>query len=165
MQVASATQLAPSPEPLSLRQPVAALVQRSHVHCVQASLSRPNKQVCIALSRLHFTSQPSPLREFPSSQSSPRSTTPLPHTGAQSESAFAFELFQQHPSPLYARVIETWVQTTLQFVSLPVRTSSVQGSSSRQLAAQGVALPGSHVSPEAGSTTPSPQRAEQSLSS
>jgi hypothetical protein len=107
MQFASATQFALPPAPLPVRQLVAAALQRSHVHCAHASFSRPDKHVCVALSRMQSTPQPSPGRKLPSSQPSLRSTTPLPHTGAQSESAVAFEPIQQHPSSSYGRVIET----------------------------------------------------------
>jgi hypothetical protein len=76
----------------------------------------------------------------------------------------AFVFCQQQPSPSIADAIATCVQATLQFTSLPVRTSSVHGSPSPQSCGHGVALDGSHVSPAALSTTPSPHRAEQSLS-
>jgi hypothetical protein len=101
---------------------------------------------------------------LPSSQASPGSTIALPHTAAQSESAFALVFCQQQPSPLIAEPIATCVHVTLQFMSLPLRTSSVHGSSSRQSCGHGVLLDGSHVSPAALSTTASPHRAEQSLS-
>jgi hypothetical protein len=56
-------------------------------------------------SRWHMSSQPSPGAVPPSSHSSPISTTPLPHTGAQSLSVLALAPGGQQPSPSIAWVI------------------------------------------------------------
>src|SRR6266568_9213808 len=58
--------------------------------------------------------QPSPLVVLPSSHCSPASTTPLPHTGAQSLSSLALAPFGQQPSPLAGSVIAAWAHAAVQ---------------------------------------------------
>jgi hypothetical protein len=74
------------------------------------------------------------------SQVSPLSTAPLPHTAAQSLSLFRLQVPDpppgQQPSPAMHAVIGVFVQATLQLAFDPVRTSAVQ------------ALPSLHVIPE-----------------
>ena len=88
---------------------------------------------------------------MPSSQSvgqlpshvSPFSTTPLPQTGWQSLSLFAFAPGGQQPSVLRGRVMGLWVHIALQRSVEPTATSDVHASASSQVAGQ---LP-SQVSP------------------
>src|SRR5688572_28290866 len=61
-------------------------------------------------------------------------------------------------------VMSRLLQTTLQLLALPVFRSVVQAVESSQLPGHGVCEPSSQVSPFSGSTTRSPQAAEQSLS-
>ncbi len=96
------------------------------------------------------------------SQVSPGSTTPSPQVGVavQSSSTVSSQPGAQHPSPSLHSEMGVLEQSTLQLAALPVRVSVVQSSLSSQSVGQEVG--GSQVSP--GSTTPSPQVAEQSLS-
>src|SRR5262245_26463245 len=57
--------------------------------------------------------QPSPSVVLPSSQVSPASTTPLPHTGAQSLSVLLFWPGGQQPSPFLGDVTGSWLQLAL----------------------------------------------------
>jgi len=94
------------------------------------------------------------------SQVSLGSTVPLPHRGVQSTSVFALQRPRsQHWSAVAEHVVTAvFVQVTLHCAAVPVSTSVVHALLSLQLVGQ---LP-SQVSP--GSTVPSPQLAEQSLS-
>src|ERR1700712_87293 len=78
---------------------------------------------------------------------------------------FAFAPAGQQPSPLSAQTIATDVHVALQLAAAPVRKSCVQALPSSQAVGQGCVLSrGSHSSPAAASTTPSPQLGEQSSS-
>jgi hypothetical protein len=92
------------------------------------------------------------------SQVSPGSITPLPQAAAQSSSFPLVHPEGQHPSPLSQVVMALVVHRAEHVAALPVRRSSVQGSWSSHVV--GHEDGGSQVSP--GSTTPSPQVAEQS---
>jgi len=81
---------------------------------------------------------------FPSSHSSPASTTELPHRGVQSPSVVALQPLGQHPSPPVHETIGVNEHEESHVDGSPVRTSVVQESpSSHEI---GQALGGSHVS-------------------
>ena len=82
----------------------------------------------------------------------------------QSGSSVRVAPFGQQPSSGVKDVIGKWLQRTLQLVVLPVWTSCVHASPSSQLRGHAAPPRGSHVSVVPGSTMPSPQRDEQSLS-
>src|SRR5690242_11691265 len=137
--------------------------QRAHAQARQSSLiastgartSRHSPPACQV--------QPA-LQPGAPSHASPPSTTPLPQLGWQSLSFSALAFFGQQPSLSFGIVIEACVQVRLQFSALPVTTSAVHASPSSQSTSHGLtSLLGSHVSMR-GSTTPSPQFAEQSES-
>jgi hypothetical protein len=92
------------------------------------------------------------------SHCSPFSLTPLPQTGAQSESLLALAAFGQQPSPLLAVVIAAAPHATLHICgepwSLPGWQASTAGHDVLQLPSQ--------ISPE--SITPLPHETGQSLS-
>src|SRR5262245_24482193 len=80
---------------------------------------------------LQSCEQPSPSFVLPSSHCSPDSTTPLPHTGAQSLSLLAFAPLGQQPSLLAGVVIGACVQRAVQ--ADPTSVSVVHASPSSQL--------------------------------
>jgi hypothetical protein len=83
------------------------------------------------------------------SQVSPLSTTPLPHTAAQSVSLLRLQALGQQPSPLVQAVTAACVQATLHVAFAPVRVSVVHASPSLQLMLEQITAAGdtSQVSP------------------
>jgi hypothetical protein len=96
------------------------------------------------------------------SQVSPLSTAPLPHTAAQSLSLFRLQAPEpppgQHPSPPVQAVIGVFVQATLQLAFDPVRASAVQALPSLHVMAEQTTAAGatSQVSPVSMRPLPQP---------
>lgn len=97
---------------------------------------------------------------------SPPSTTPFPHTGAQSESVWPLHPRGQHLSPAAHAVMGAYEQRRVQSSTRPETVTAVQGAVCSQVAEQAPGFPAviplSHDSPF--STAPFPQMAGQSLS-
>jgi hypothetical protein len=94
------------------------------------------------------------------SQVSPGSTRPSPQRAMHSPSVALVHPLGQQPSPERHVVIAAFVHVALQVAALPASMSAVQAFPSLQLVGHDDG--GSQVSP--GSTVPSPQLAEQSMS-
>jgi hypothetical protein len=116
-------------------------VQLLSLFALQPGAHQPSPFVHVVIAgcvhnRLHVAAEPvntSPVHEFPSSgqvvgqfpsQSSPDSTTPLPHIGMQFASLFALQPVGQHESPAVHVVIGVNVHVRVHIV--PVRASVVQ---------------------------------------